>query len=74
MPSYQIAFVGGGRLNRPLVNIVCVNDSQALHWASGLLEHHLGAEISNGERTVGWVTTADNPEGQRDPRCQTSYR
>jgi hypothetical protein len=63
MPDYQIAFVGGGALNRPPINVVCVGDQQALDWAAGLLAHHLGAEISNDGRQVGWVTTANNSTG-----------
>jgi hypothetical protein len=61
MPSYQIKFVGG--LERSPRNIVCVDDRQALSWASGLLEQHLGAEVSSDGRQVGWVTTADNLAG-----------
>jgi hypothetical protein len=58
MPRYQIEFVGGGALRRPLLNIVCVDDQQALNWASSFLTHHLGAEVSSDGRQVGWVTTA----------------
>jgi hypothetical protein len=61
MPSYQIKFVGG--VERSPRNIVCVDDRQALSWASGLLEQHLGAEVSHDGRQVGWVTTADNQDG-----------
>jgi hypothetical protein len=60
MPSYQIEFVGGGGLSRSLMNIVCVNDDQALDWASGLLAHHLGAEVSSDGKQVGWVTLPTN--------------
>ena len=42
MPSYQIEFVGGGLLNRPLSVVVCNDDHQALHWAADRLAHHLG--------------------------------
>ena len=63
MPSYQFEFVGGGVLSRPPVNVVCVDDHQALDWASGLLAHHLGVEVSSDEKQVGWVTTAANPAG-----------
>jgi hypothetical protein len=45
MPSYKIEFVGGSGLIRSPMNVVCVDDRQALHWASGLLAHHLGAEV-----------------------------
>ena len=62
MPSYQIEFVGGGALKSPL-NIVCIDDHQALHSVSGLLAHHLGAEVYSDGRQVGWVTTADNRAG-----------
>jgi hypothetical protein len=37
MPSYQIEFVDGGG-NREPVSIHCVDDAQALSWASGLPE------------------------------------
>jgi hypothetical protein len=63
MPSYQIEFVGGGGLSRSPVNVVCVDDHQALYWASGLLAYHLGAEVSSDGKQVGWVTTADNKTG-----------
>ncbi len=63
MPSYQIELVGGGGLDRSPVNVVCANDHQALHRASGLLAHHLGAEVSSDGKRVGWVTTADNQAG-----------
>jgi hypothetical protein len=63
MPSYQIEFVGGGELNRPPLQIICIDDHQALDWASGLLAHHLGAEVSASGRKVGWVSTADNQAG-----------
>ena len=63
MPTYQIEFVGGGiRLGSPM-NIVCIDDHQAMHQASGLLAHHLGAEVSCAGRQVGWVTTANNLAG-----------
>ena len=60
MPSYQIEFVGGGE--RSPLNIVCVDDHQALRWASGFPAQHFGAEVSNDGRPVGWVTAADNQE------------
>jgi hypothetical protein len=63
MPSYQIEFVGGGLLNRPPLIVICVDDHQAVHWAAGQLAHHLGAEIYNDGRKVGWVTTANNQAG-----------
>ena len=63
MPNYQIEFVGGGALGRPPIDAICVGDQQALDWAAGLLAHHLGAEVSNDGRHVGWVTTADNRAG-----------
>ena len=63
MPSYQIWFVGGGPLNRPPQVVVCVDDHEAVHWAVGQLAHHLGAEIFNDGRKVGWVTTANNRVG-----------
>ena len=63
MPRYRVEFVGGGESSRPPVNVVCVDDHQALHWASGLLAHHLGAEVSSAGKQVGWVTTADNQAG-----------
>jgi len=65
MPSYQIEFVGGGELNRPPLQIICIDDRQALDWASGLLGHHLGAEVSTSARKVGWVSTADTRSGVR---------
>jgi hypothetical protein len=60
MPSYQIEFVGGGVLSRSSVNVICADDHQALHRASDLLAHHLGAEVSSDGMQVGWVTTAEN--------------
>ena len=65
MPTYQIEFVGGGtRLSSLMnMNIVCIDDHQAMHQASGLLAHHLGAEVSCAGRQVGWVTTANNLAG-----------
>jgi hypothetical protein len=63
VPSYQIEFVGGGELSRAPLNVVCVDDQQALNWASDFLEQHLGAEVSSAGRRVGWVTTADNQAG-----------
>jgi hypothetical protein len=63
MPSYQIEFVGGGELNQAPTHAVCVSDRQALDWASNLLAHHLGAEVSSDGRKVGWVTTSDNRAG-----------
>jgi hypothetical protein len=57
MPSYQIEFVDGGG-NREPVSIHCVDDAQALSWASGLLQGSLGAEVSEGARKVGWVTAS----------------
>ena len=63
MPSYQIEFVGGGLLNRPLSVVVCNDDHQALHWAADQLAHHLGAEVFSNGRKVGWVTTANNQAG-----------
>ena len=63
MPTYQVEFVGGGELNQLPQNVVCIDDQQALHWASGHLAQHLGAEVSKDARKVGWVTTADNPAG-----------
>jgi hypothetical protein len=58
MPSYQIVFVGGGDLNREPMDIHCADDGQAMRWASGLLRDHLGAEVFEGVRKVGWVTTS----------------
>ena len=55
MPSYRIAFVGGDDNREPL-SIHCVDDAQALRWASGLLRGNLGAEVMEGARKVGWVT------------------
>jgi hypothetical protein len=63
MPNYHIQFVGAGAQNRPPADVVCVDDQQALDWAASLLAHHLGAEVSNDGRQVGWVTTADNQAG-----------
>jgi hypothetical protein len=60
MPKYQIAFVGGDE--RSPLNFVCVDDHQALRWASGFVAQHLGATVSNDGRPVGWVTAADNQE------------
>jgi hypothetical protein len=60
MPNYRIEFIGGGHLNREPLDMVCVDDHQALRWAGGFLEHHLGAEVTHGKRKVGWVTTSDN--------------
>ena len=62
MPNYRIEFIGGGHLNREPLNVVCVDDDQALRWAAGFLEHHLGAEVTHGKRTVGWITTSDNEQ------------
>lgn len=63
MPTYHIEFVGGGALPSSSLNIVCLDDHQAMHLASGLLSHHLGAEVSSAGRQVGWVTTANNLTG-----------
>ena len=63
MPSYQIEFVGGGVLSRSSVNVICPDDHQALHRASDLLAHPLGAEVSSDGMQVGWVTTAENQAG-----------
>jgi hypothetical protein len=41
----------------------CADDHQALQWATGLLAHHLSAEVSSDGKQVGWVTTADNQAG-----------
>jgi hypothetical protein len=61
MPSYQIEFVGGDE--RSQLNFVCVDDHQALRWASGFVAQHLGGKVSNDGRPVGWVkTAADNQE------------
>ena len=57
MPNYQIEFVGAGTLNQPPLDVVCGDDQQALDWAAGVLSDHLGAEVSNDGRQVGWVTT-----------------
>lgn len=54
MPSYQIEFDD----NREPMSIHCVDDAQALRWASGLLQGNLGAEVSEGARKVGWVTAS----------------
>ena len=62
LPNYRIEFIGGGHLNRGPLNVVCVDDDQALRWAAGYLEHHLGAEVTRGKRKVGWVTTSGNEE------------
>ena len=54
MPSFQIEFVGGGVLSRSSVNVICADDHQALHRASGLLAHHLGAEVpARGSKSAG---------------------
>lgn len=58
MPIYKIEFVGGDQSVREPLIVNCVNDAQAMDWASGLLGGHLGAEISEGTRQVGWVTPA----------------
>ena len=60
LPNYLIEFIGGGYLNRDPLNVACVDDDQALRWAAGFLEHHLGAEVTYGKRKVGWITTSDN--------------
>ena len=65
MPSYQIEFVGGGPLNCSPQVVVCVDDHEAVYWAAGQLAHHLGAEIFNDGRKVGWVTIANNQVGVR---------
>ena len=57
MPSYQIEFGGGNRPSRQPMTIHCVDDAQAMSWASGFLSReHLAAEVSEGARKVGWVT------------------
>jgi hypothetical protein len=58
MPSYKIEFGGGGQSAREPLMVFCANDAQAMNWASGLLGGHLGAEISEGTRQVGWVTAS----------------
>jgi len=58
MPSYQIEFVGGADPNREPMSIYCADDDQVLRWASGLLGEYFGAEVSEGARTVGWVTAS----------------
>ena len=61
MPSYQIEFVGGGGLSRsPVISFALM--TMALHRTSGLLAHHLAAEVPVME-TSGWVTTTDNQAG-----------
>jgi hypothetical protein len=56
MATYRIEFVGGGDTNRSPLAMYCVDDNQALRLAIGVLGDHLGAEIWDGERKVGWVT------------------
>ena len=59
MPSYKIEFIGGGQPHREPVAIHCIDDAQAMDWASGLVGSHLGAEVLEGTRRVGWVTASE---------------
>jgi hypothetical protein len=43
------------------MDIHCADDGQAMRWASGLLRDHLGAEVFEGVRKMGWVTTSGCP-------------
>ena len=52
-----------GQVSRRDMNVICADDHQALHRASDLLAHHLGAEVYSDEIQVGWVTTAENQAG-----------
>jgi len=58
MPSYKIEFVGGDDTDREPMTVHCVDDAQALRWASGFAGGHLGAEVWEGTRKVGWVATS----------------
>jgi hypothetical protein len=60
MPTYQIEFVGGNRPSRQPMTIHCVDDAQAMSWASSFLGNHLAAEVSEGARKVGWATFPDD--------------
>jgi len=59
MPSYKIEFIGGGQSGREPIAIHCVDDAQAMDWAADLVGSHLGAEVSEGARKVGWVTASE---------------
>jgi hypothetical protein len=51
MPDYEIHYVGGDRKGRGHTDMHCVDDEQALGWASGLLRGSLAAEYG---ATGGW--------------------
>jgi hypothetical protein len=55
MPDYEIHYVGGDRKGRGHTDMHCVDDEQALRWASGLLQDSLAAEVWSSGRKVGWV-------------------
>jgi hypothetical protein len=55
MPDYEIHYVGGDHRSRGQTDMHCVDDEQALRWASGLLWDSLAAEVWSNGRKIGWV-------------------
>jgi hypothetical protein len=60
MPNYEIHYVGGDHQGRGHTAMYCVDDAQALRWASGLLRDALTAEVWSNGRKVGWVGSPES--------------
>jgi hypothetical protein len=57
MPTYKIEFVGSNPGCQPMI-VHCVDDAQVMQWVQGFLGTRPAAEVSEGERQVGWVTAS----------------
>jgi hypothetical protein len=64
MPDYKVHYVGGDHQDHGHTNMHCVDDAQALLWASSLLHDSLTAEVWSNGRKVGWV---GSPESDISP-------
>ena len=60
MPAYEVRYVGGDHQDRGYTDMHCVDDAQALRWASGLLQDSLAAEVWSNGRKVGWVGSSES--------------